>query len=176
MIVCKNDFWICTLKFCFLVVCTALLLLVLKQFFSFQSLKKLKFDEMNETNRAAMSAIKACANSLYNNNELDTSLSQINTALSLDNTTAFWKFLKGTILNRLRRTNEVPSLQEREMFEAAYEKDKSNPLFMVYLADVYREMCKYKPKSYLWFIAKSAQFNAEDRMNEKYETALNLYR
>lgn len=135
-----------------------------------------KFDEMDPSNKAALSAIKACAHSLYSSDGLDTSLSQINMALSYDKTTAYWMFLKGTILQKLRPTNEVPSLQEREAFAAAYEKENSNPLFMVYLADSIRETCKYRPKTYLWFIAKTAQVNAEDKVNEKYETALGLYR
>lgn len=138
-----------------------------------------KFDGMSSINKAAIFAIKAYAYSLYSNDGLDDALTQIRMALSYDETTAYWSFLKGALLQKQRSINDVPTLQEKEAFELAYKTDKSNPLYMVHFADTLRETCAYsskRQKSYLWFVAKSAQVNVQSEMEKKNEIAFDLYR
>ena len=152
----------------------------IREWFLFQWLMKIKpVEEMNNHNKAALYAIKGLCNSLYDLEGLEASITLIKMAISKDEETPYWTFLKGKFLQQQRRSDDVPSLAEKEAFEYAHKKDDANPYFMVYHADTLRDTCKNsskRDKSYLWFIAKSNQVNVENEINKKYQTALDLYR
>lgn len=138
---------------------------------------------MNNSNKAALYAIRSNIESLYSFNGTHSAINHINIAISLDPDVPYWQFLKGTYLYKLRNLqnlNQAPLLEERELFINAFKKEENNPLFMVYVADIYREsaMRSFKGKDdYFCYLPNDkSKVNLVDRIERKFQQSLEYYR
>ncbi len=151
---------------------------------AFQILRMaLSSDEMNARNKAALQAIRSSVEAHYSYDGTCVAIDQIKKAVTLDPKYPFWLFLYGSYLYKLRNLSnmdERPSVNEKKLFEEANQLESNNPLFMVYLADVYRENMKHAEKqerTYAWYLPDAkARSNLTKKIEEKGENSLKLYR
>lgn len=101
---------------------------------------------MNNKNKASIFAIHAAVLALFSNEDESKAFTYIDKALELDSNNTQWMYLKALFTRKirfLRNRFEVPSLQEKELFEKVHEKDPNNVVYKLYLAAIYREVSLY---------------------------------
>ena len=137
--------------------------------------------DLDEVEEAAVLAIRSACCAMYSYSGIRDALGFIDRAIRKDARVPFWHFLKGMYLYKARTASnptDPPSLEELEIFKRVNDEEKNNPLFMVYLADVYRESAnanRNKKELDFWYIPKETQNSLKTECDTMYKESKELY-
>lgn len=110
-----------------------------------QILNKIKsFDTMNNANKAGLWAIRANVYVEYGYEGVKNAVSYMRKAVTTDPDNAFWHFMKGMFMGRLRRMEGGLVMPENEEFQAlrtAIEL-REDPAFIAFAGEAYLETAK----------------------------------
>lgn len=106
---------------------------------------------MSDSNRAGLWAIRANVYVEYGYEGVRSAVTYINNAVMLDPQNAFWHFMKGMFMGRLRRLEGglvMPKNEEFQALRTAIDK-REDASFIAFAAEAYSETAKIAKKLYM---------------------------
>ena len=132
---------------------------------------------MNTENQAALYGLRAIFFSEYGINGTKLALKFSSKAIEINPKESLWHFLKGKLLGRIRRVEspfDVPQNEEIELLNKALEVKDGCPAYLVFTAQLYREMANRMYRTLK--TNKSLYANQQIMIDELNEKAVDLYK